>query len=295
MIKSMTGFGREHVIAEGREIIVEIRSVNHRYFEFTARTPRTYGYLDEKLKSFLKGGISRGKVEVAVSIYNQEGTDAEIELNLPVAKGYLDALRAASNELDLRDDLALSNIMRMPDVFTVVKKTEDEEVIWNQVKGVAQTALERFVQMSETEGVKMYEDVSSRLDFIEETVGKIEEYQPSVAKSYSDRLYEKISETLKSLDIDKIDHQRVLTEVAIFADKVAIDEETVRLRSHISQFRDLIKSDEPVGRKLDFLVQEVNREVNTIGSKANDLTIARMVVDLKAEIEKIREQIQNIE
>lgn len=295
MIKSMTGFGREHVIADGREIIVEIRSVNHRYFEFTARTPRTYGYLDEKLKSFLKGGISRGKVEVAVSIYNQEGTDAEIELNLPVAKGYLDALRAASNELDLRDDLALSNIMRMPDVFTVVKKTEDEEVIWNQVKGVAQTALERFVQMRETEGVKMYEDVSSRLDFIEETVGKIEEYQPSVAKSYSDRLYEKISETLKSLDIDKIDHQRVLTEVAIFADKVAIDEETVRLRSHISQFRDLIKSDEPVGRKLDFLVQEVNREVNTIGSKANDLTIARMVVDLKAEIEKIREQIQNIE
>ena len=295
MIKSMTGFGREHVIAEGREIIVEIRSVNHRYFEFTARTPRTYGYLDEKLKSFLKGGISRGKVEVAVSIYNQEGTDAEIELNLPVAKGYLDALRAASNELDLRDDLALSNIMRMPDVFTVVKKTEDEEVIWNQVKGVAQTALERFVQMRETEGVKMYEDVSSRLDFIEETVGKIEEYQPSVAKSYSDRLYEKISETLKSLDIDKIDHQRVLTEVAIFADKVAIDEETVRLRSHISQFRDLIKSDEPVGRKLDFLVQEVNREVNTIGSKANDLIIARMVVDLKAEIEKIREQIQNIE
>ena len=295
MIKSMTGFGREHVIAEGREIIVEIRSVNHRYFEFTARTPRTYGYLDEKLKSFLKGGISRGKVEVAVSIYNQEGTDAEIELNLPVAKGYLDALRAASNELDLRDDLALSNIMRMPDVFTVVKKTEDEEVIWNQVKGVAQTALERFIQMRETEGVKMYEDVSSRLDFIEETVGKIEEYQPSVAKSYSDRLYEKISETLKSLDIDKIDHQRVLTEVAIFADKVAIDEETVRLRSHISQFRDLIKSDEPVGRKLDFLVQEVNREVNTIGSKANDLTIARMVVDLKAEIEKIREQIQNIE
>ena len=295
MIKSMTGFGREHVIAEGREIIVEIRSVNHRYFEFTARTPRTYGYLDEKLKSFLKGGISRGKVEVAVSIYNQEGTDAEIELNLPVAKGYLDALRAASNELDLRDDLALSNIMRMPDVFTVVKKTEDEEVIWNQVKGVAQTALERFVQMSETEGVKMYEDVSSRLDFIEETVGKIEEYQPSVAKSYSDRLYEKISETLKSLDIDKIDHQRVLTEVAIFADKVAIDEETVRLRSHISQFRDLIKSDEPVGRKLDFLVQEVNREVNTIGSKANDLTITKKVVDLKAEIEKIREQIQNIE
>jgi len=295
MVKSMTGFGREHIVANGREIIVEIRSVNHRYYEFNSRTPRAYGYLDEKLKSFLKSGISRGKVEVSVSIYNQEGTDAEIELNKPVAKGYLDALRNAADELDLDDDLVLSNIIRLPDVFTVVKKTEDEEVIWNEVKAVAQTALDRFVEMRTVEGVKMYEDISGRLDYIEETVGKIEAHQPSVAQSYSDKLYAKIMETLGSAELDSIDKQRVLTEVAIFADKVAIDEETVRLRSHISQFRDLIKSDEPVGRKLDFLVQEVNREVNTIGSKANDLTITKMVVDLKAEIEKIREQIQNIE
>jgi uncharacterized protein (TIGR00255 family) len=291
----MTGFGREHIVAEGREIIVEIRSVNHRYYEFTSRTPRAYGYLDEKLKSFLKSGISRGKVEVSVSIYNQEGTDAEIELNKSVAKGYLDALRGAADELNLSDDLTLANIMKLPDIFTVVKKTEDEEVIWAQVKGVAQVALDRFVEMRETEGKKMYDDVSSRLDFIEKTVGEIEEHQPSVAKSYSDRLYDKITETLNSVGLDNIDKQRILTEVAIFADKVAIDEETVRLRSHISQFRDLIASDEPVGRKLDFLVQEVNREVNTIGSKANDLTITKKVVDLKAEIEKIREQIQNIE
>ena len=295
MVKSMTGFGREHVVANGREIIVEIRSVNHRYYEFTSRTPRAYGYLDEKLKSFLKSGISRGKVEVSVSIYNQEGTDAEIELNKSVAKGYLDALRGAADELNLSDDLTLANIMKLPDIFTVVKKTEDEEVIWAQVKGVAQVALDRFVEMRETEGKKMYDDVSSRLDFIEKTVGEIEEHQPSVAKSYSDRLYDKITETLNSVGLDNIDKQRILTEVAIFADKVAIDEETVRLRSHISQFRDLIASDEPVGRKLDFLVQEVNREVNTIGSKANDLTITKKVVDLKAEIEKIREQIQNIE
>lgn len=295
MVKSMTGFGREHIVANGREIIVEIRSVNHRYYEFNSRTPRAYGYLDEKLKSFLKSGISRGKVEVSVSIYNQEGTDAEIELNKPVAKGYLDALRNAADELDLDDDLVLSNIIRLPDVFTVVKKTEDEEVIWNEVRAVAQTALDRFVEMRTVEGVKMYEDISGRLDYIEETVGKIEAHQPSVAQSYSDKLYAKIMETLGSAELDSIDKQRVLTEVAIFADKVAIDEETVRLRSHISQFRDLIKSDEPVGRKLDFLVQEVNREVNTIGSKANDLTITKMVVDLKAEIEKIREQIQNIE
>lgn len=295
MIKSMTGFGRERVIADGREIIVEIRSVNHRYYEFASRTPRAYGYLDEKLKAFLKSGISRGKVEVSVSIFNQEGTDAEIELNKPVALGYLKALRESAEELNLSDDLALSNIMKLPDIFTVVKKTEDEEVIWGQVKAVAQPALDKFVQMRITEGEKLYEDISSKLDFIEKTVGMIEEHQPSVAQSYSDRLYEKIKETLKFLDTDKIDEQRVLTEVAIFSDKVAIDEETVRLRSHISQFRELIKSDEPVGRKLDFLVQEVNREVNTIGSKANDLTITKMVVDLKAEIEKIREQIQNIE
>ena len=295
MVKSMTGFGREHIVAEGREIIVEIRSVNHRYYEFTSRTPRAYGYLDEKLKAFLKSGISRGKVEVSVSIYNQEGTDAEIELNKSVAKGYLDALRGAADELNLSDDLTLANIMKLPDIFTVVKKTEDEEVIWAQVKGVAQTALDRFVEMRETEGKKMYEDVSSRLDYIEKTVGEIEEHQPSVAQSYSERLYEKIKDTLKGAGADNIDEQRILTEVAIFADKVAIDEETVRLRSHISQFRDLIASDEPVGRKLDFLVQEVNREVNTIGSKANDLTITKKVVDLKAEIEKIREQIQNIE
>ena len=295
MVKSMTGFGREHIVAEGREIIVEIRSVNHRYYEFTSRTPRAYGYLDEKLKAFLKSGISRGKVEVSVTIYNQEGTDAEIELNKSVAKGYLDAMRGAADELNLSDDLTLANIMKLPDIFTVVKKTEDEEVIWAQVKGVAQVALDRFVEMRETEGKKMYDDVSSRLDFIEKTVGEIEEHQPSVAKSYSDRLYDKITETLNSVGLDNIDKQRILTEVAIFADKVAIDEETVRLRSHISQFRDLIASDEPVGRKLDFLVQEVNREVNTIGSKANDLTITKKVVDLKAEIEKIREQIQNIE
>ena len=221
----MTGFGREHIVANGREIIVEIRSVNHRYYEFTSRTPRAYGYLDEKLKGFLKSGISRGKVEASVSIYNQEGTDAEIELNKAVAKGYLDALRGAADELDLDDDITLSHIMKLPDVFTVVKKTDDEEVIWNEVKDVAQVALDRFVQMRETEGVKMYDDISGRLDYIEETVGKIEDQSPSVTESYRERLYAKIKETLGDKDIDE---QRILTEVAIFADKVAIDEETVK-------------------------------------------------------------------
>lgn len=292
MVKSMTGFGREHVVANGREIIVEIRSVNHRYYEFTARTPRSYGYLDEKLKAFLKNGISRGKVEASVTIYNQEGTDAEIELNESVARGYLQALRGSADTLELDDDLTLSSIMRLPDIFTVVKKTDDEEVIWNEVKAVAQVALDRFVEMRNVEGQKMFDDISSRLDFIEQTVGKIEVQSPTVSENYRDRLYAKIKEVLADRNIDE---QRVLTEVAIFSEKVAIDEETVRLRSHIAQFRDLIQSNEPVGRKLDFLVQELNREVNTIGSKAQDLSITKMVVDLKSEIEKIREQIQNIE
>lgn len=292
MVKSMTGFGREHVVANGREIIVEIRSVNHRYYEFTARTPRSYGYLDEKLKAFLKNGISRGKVEASVTIYNQEGTDAEIELNESVAKGYLQALRCSAETLELDDDLTLTSIMRLPDIFTVVKKTDDEEVIWNEVKAVAQVALDRFVEMRNVEGQKMYDDISSRLDFIEQTVGKVEAQSPTVSENYRDRLYAKIKEVLGDRNIDE---QRVLTEVAIFSEKVAIDEETVRLRSHIAQFRDLIQSSEPVGRKLDFLVQELNREVNTIGSKAQDLSITKMVVDLKSEIEKIREQIQNIE
>ena len=292
MVKSMTGFGREHVVANGREIIVEIRSVNHRYYEFTARTPRSYGYLDEKLKAFLKNGISRGKVEASVTIYNQEGTDAEIELNESVAKGYLQALRCSAETLELDDDLTLTSIMRLPDIFTVVKKTDDEEVIWNEVKAVAQVALDRFVEMRNVEGQKMYDDISSRLVFIEQTVGKIEAQSPTVCENYRDRLYAKIKEVLGDRNIDE---QRVLTEVAIFSETVAIDEETVRLRSHIAQFRDLIQSSEPVGRKLDFLVQELNREVNTIGSKAQDLSITKMVVDLKSEIEKIREQIQNIE
>lgn len=292
MIKSMTGFGRERCILDSREILVEIRSVNHRYFEFSARTPKAYGYLDEKLKAFLKNDISRGKIEVSVLIYNQEGTSAHIEVNKEIALGYIDALRNSAEELDLEDDLTLSNIMRLPDIFTVVKVSEDEEVIWNQVKSTVEKALERFVDMRVTEGMKMYDDIVSRLNFLEDSVGKIEVQSPNTAKAYEERLYAKIKEMLADRNIDE---QRIVTEVAVFSEKTAIDEETVRLRSHISQFRNLINSDEPVGRKLDFLVQELNREVNTIGSKAQDLYITKLVVDMKSEIEKIREQIQNIE
>lgn len=292
MLKSMTGFGRMQEVINNREILVEIKAVNHRYYEFNSRVPRAYGYLDEKLKGFLNGRVSRGKVEVSVSIFNQEGADAAIEINRSIADGYVSALRSVSEELDLKDDLSLSSIMRLPDIFNVVKTAEDEEVIWQDVKTVTSKALDKFINMRETEGKKMYEDISSRLDFIENVVGKIEKRSPEVTELYREKLYSKIKEIVGDRNIDDA---RVLTEAAVFSEKTAVDEETVRLRSHIAQYRSLLDSDETVGRKLDFLTQELNREVNTIGSKGQDLEITKMVVDLKSEIEKIREQIQNIE
>ena len=292
MINSMTGFGRERKILNNREIIVEVRSVNNRFCEFSARTPRNYGYLDERLKALFKSQITRGKVEVSVSIYKQEGADAEIAINKTIAEGYIKALRSVKDEFALADDLSLSSIMRLPDVFTVVKTEDDEEEIWRDVSEVANGALALFLEMRKTEGAKLYDDVLSRLAAIEENVTKIEDRSPKVNDEYRDRLFAKLQEVLQDTNIDE---QRVLTEAAIFADKTAVDEETVRLRSHIAQFRGLLEAKEPVGRKLDFLVQELNREVNTIGSKCQDITITKMVVDMKAEIEKIREQIQNIE
>lgn len=292
MLRSMTGFGRERAAFDEREILVEIRSVNHRFYEFTARTPRAYGYLDEKLKSLLGGKITRGKVEVSVYIYNKEGVNADITVNKEIAHGYLDALRTAAPELEVQDDLKLSDIMRLPDLFTVVKTQENEEQVWEQVKQTAESALEKFVEMREVEGVKMHDDIASRLGFIEQMVKSVEERSPKVNDLYREKLYTKLTELLKDRNIDD---SRVLTEAAIFSEKTAVDEETVRLHSHIAQFRTLINSSEPVGRKLDFLVQEMNREVNTTGSKCSDLEITKTVVDLKSEIEKIREQIQNVE
>lgn len=292
MIKSMTGYGRGQQIIDGREITVEIKSVNHRYFEFSARVPRAYGYLEEKLKSFIQNRVSRGKVDVGITIFNIEGKDAQIEVNQSIAIGYVEALRKANVTIGLNDDLSLSQLIRLPDIFNVVKTTEDEEVIWNLVKTVAEEALNNFVSMRETEGQKMKDDINSRLAYISELVGKVEERSPMVTEAYRERLYNKISELLND---KKIDEQRILTEAAIFSEKTAVDEETVRLKSHIQQFTTLLDSTEAVGRKLDFLIQEFNRESNTIGSKAQDVEITRIVVELKSEIEKIREQIQNIE
>lgn len=292
MIKSMTGFGRAEEIIEGRDIIVEIRSVNHRYYEFSARVPRAYGYIEEKLKSYLNGRISRGKVEVSVSITAIEAADTQIEINKAVAKGYVDALRSVGEELGLEDDLTLSQLVRLPDVFTVRKAADDEELIWNSVKTVADEAVSRFIAMRETEGLKMKEDVLERADMIERLVDEVERLSPISAENYRNKLYARLCEVLADKNIDE---QRLVTEAAIFADKTAVAEETVRLKSHIRQLRDMLSLNEPVGRKLDFLIQEFNREANTIGSKAQDIAVTKIVVDLKSEIEKIREQIQNIE
>ena len=288
----MTGYGRAQASVDGSDILVEIKSVNNRYYDFSARLPRMYGYLEEKFKTFLSGSISRGKIEVSVSIYNNTGKDEEITLNLDVANGYINALRGANESLGLTDDITLSQVSRFPDVFIVKKIIEDEESVWNNIRPVAEEAVAKFVSMRETEGAKMKDDLLSRLDFILKEVEKVEIQSPKTTENYRNRLYQKLKEILSD---NNIDEQRIVTEAAIFSEKIAVDEETVRLRSHISQFKELLETSEPVGRKLDFLVQEMNREANTIGSKAQDVAITKIVVDIKSEIEKIREQIQNIE
>lgn len=288
----MTGFGRCLESVNGKTIIVEIKSVNHRYYEFSSRVPRSCGYLDEKLKTFIQGKVSRGKIDVGVSIQYDGVSDEKIEVNSEIAKGYISALRSANEELGLEDDLTLSRIMRLPDIFTVKKVEDDEEAVWNEVRAIAEKALERFIAMREAEGEKMREDILSRLDYITELVEKIEKKSPETNEKYRKKLFDRISEVLKDTNVDE---QRILTEAAIFSEKTAVDEETVRLRSHINQCRDMLSMNEAVGRKLDFLIQEFNREANTIGSKCQDIEITKVVVDLKSEIEKIREQVQNIE
>ena len=298
MPKSMTGYGRAQRLAEGRDVLVEIRAVNHRYYEFSARLPRTAMYLEEKLKTLLNGKIARGKVEVAVTLTRPDGKDAQIVVNRSVAEGYVNALRAMNLEIGsadhawMEDDLTLSSLLRLPDVFTVTKEQDDEAVIWEIVSATAQEALASFLEMRRVEGERLAADLTGKLTDLEQMLGEIEAIEPGVAESYRERLYNKLTELLADTQIDQ---QRILTEAAIFAEKTAIDEETVRLHSHIAQFRELLGSAEPVGRKLDFLVQERNREVNTLGSKAQELRITKLVVDMKSEIEKLREQIQNIE
>ena len=292
MLKSMTGFGRAQKEIDGYVITVELKSVNHRYFEFSSRVPRQYGFLDEKLKSYINGKVSRGKIECYVTIEALNTDTADVVVNHTLATAYVNALKEIAETYELKDDFGASTISSFPEVLVVRKSDEDEEKLWGYVQEVCSDAIDKFVAMREVEGSKMKDDIYSRGQFILDCVSYIEERSPQTVKEYNDKLVERVHELLGDVSLDE---SRILQEVAIYADKVAVAEETVRLRSHIEQLNAFISSDEPVGRKMDFLVQEINRETNTIGSKANDVDIARKVVDIKAEVEKIREQIQNIE
>ncbi len=292
MVRSMTGFGRGETTVDGRDIVVEIKSVNHRYFEFNCRTTRGYGFLEEKLKSYIKDSVKRGKIDIYVSLSQKEDTESIVKINPSLAQGYINALKRLSEEYGITDDISVSTVSAYSDIFQVHKAPEDEEEVWNAVKQVLDTALNNFITMRETEGEKMKADIMSRAEKILSIVSEIEERSPQRVIEYEARLKEKIEELLGSAEFDE---QRVITEVAIFADKVAVDEETVRLRSHFDQLKFLMDGEGEVGRKLDFIIQEMNREANTIGSKSNDSDLSHKVVEIKAEIEKIREQIQNLE
>ncbi len=293
MIKSMTGYGRAEAEVGGKVITVELKSVNHRFFEFSCRTTRGYAFLEEKLKSYVNSRVSRGKIDMYVSVITcDEDADAEVIVNHSLASGYAKALEEIAARYEVTNDATASMIARFPDVLTIHKAPEDEQQVLDAVLPVAREAVDKFIAMREVEGKRLYEDVLSRTKTILGIVEIIEKESPRIVEEYERRLRDRIEELLGN---NTYDPQRVLTEVAVFADKVAVAEETVRLRSHIDQMASFMNSNESIGKKLDFIVQEMNREANTTGSKIQDAELAHQVVNIKAEIEKIREQIQNIE
>ena len=294
MIKSMTGYGRARETLNRRDITVEVRSVNNRYLDCTVKMPRSFIFAEDAIKALVQKYASRGKVDVFITVESQGADETVVAVNEPLAKHYIDALsrlRQLGGDV-LGGEISVSELARLPDVLTVTKGEADLETISADLCAVLGQALAAYTAMRETEGRKLAEDIQRRLDTIGAITRLIEERSPQTVAEYRQKLMARMQEVLQSASIDE---SRILTEAAIFADKVAVDEETVRLRSHLSQLREMLQSGVPVGRKLDFLIQEINRESNTIGSKCSDLQIARDVVDLKAEIEKIREQVQNIE
>lgn len=292
MVLSMTGYGRAGALLHGRDIKVELRSVNARFFEYSSRLPRSCAFLEDKLKKLVAAKVSRGKVELSLSIQTVTAADTVVSVNWSLAQGYRAALDSLIEKMELKNDVTAGMIARFPEVLTQTAAPTNEDELWQDVQSVALQAVDAFVAMRAAEGEKLKADVAGRLDTIEELVAKIEQGSAGRVQAYSDKLYARLQELLGDRNIDE---SRLVTEAAIFADKTAIDEETVRLHSHVAQYREILALDEPVGRKLDFLTQELNRESNTIGSKCQDVAITRLVVELKSEIEKIREQIQNIE
>ncbi len=292
MIHSMTGYGRAVKTLNGREITVEMRSVNNRFLDCSVKMPRAFSYAEDAVKQKIKEQVSRGKVDVFISVNALEGENVKISLNRPVLEGYLAALRTIASDYEVRDDISVTALSRYPDVFVVEKPEEDEKQNIADIVSVTQEAIENYNAMRATEGAALAADLRAHAAVILRYVEKVEERSPVTVAEYRTRLENKLREVLESTTIDE---SRIVTEAAIFADKVAVDEETVRLRSHLSQMESLLSGGGAIGRKLDFLLQEMNREANTIGSKGNDLEQARNVVEIKAELEKIREQIQNIE
>lgn len=292
MVKSMTGYGRCETMVDGRHMVFEIKAVNQKFFEFGCRLPRGYLFLEDKLKSYVQSKISRGKVDVFLQIEALEEADVQVLINHPLASAYVDALRELKDRYSLSDQVTLSMVSRYADIFSVHKAPEDEDTVWEAVQRAAGPALDSFLKMREIEGARLKEDILEKAEAVENLVDQVEKTTPETVSEYRERLRQKIQELLGD---NRFDEQRVLTEVAVFADKVAVDEETVRLKSHLKQLRALLESDGPVGRKIDFLIQEMNREANTISSKSVNSKIAYLVVDMKADIEKIREQVQNIE
>ena len=292
MVKSMTGYGRAVQTLDGREITVELRAVNNRYLDCTVKLPRQLSFAEDAVKQTVRSAVSRGKVEVFVTVASPGGEAIRISLNRPVLEGYLEATQAMAAEYGVENDITVSALARFPDVFLIEKEKADEEQEKQQLISVVQEAVAAFNAMREQEGRALEADLRSRAATILNLVETVEQRSPVTLAEYRARLEAKMQEVLESTTIDE---SRILMEAAIFADKIAVDEETVRLRSHLAQMDQMLSGREPVGRKLDFLLQEMNREANTIGSKCNDVEQARTVVEIKAELEKIREQIQNIE
>jgi len=292
LIKSMTGYGFCEGISSGKHITVEIRSVNHRYSDLNIKTPRGYGYLEEPVRKCAAKFISRGKADIYVNLEGIEGEDGEVILNSALAEGYYNAMNTLLEKYNIDDSVRLEHLIRFSDVFSVRKTDENTDEIENAVCGVTLLAGEAFTAMRVKEGEKLYADLSAGLETIGRSVMQIEERAPQIVQDYSNRIRERMTEILEGHDIDE---NRLLNEVAVFSDRVNVNEEIVRLKSHLNQMGELFEADEPVGRKLDFLIQETNREVNTIGSKSNDIDVARIVIDIKSGIEKLREQVQNIE
>ena len=292
MVKSMTGYGRGEATLNGRSIVVEVRSVNNRYLDCSVKLPRLYIFAEESIKNRVQNSISRGKVDVFVTLDNVQGEQVVVSVNPSVADSYHKALTELGARYSLRDDISISLLSRFPDVLLVEKSQEDVESVAQDICTVLDMALADFTSMRQREGEKLAQDIRNRASNITQLLAKVEERSPQTVSEYRTKLENRMQEVLSNTQLDPA---RILTEAAIFADKVAVDEETVRLHSHLEQLEEMLNSGVPIGRKLDFLIQEFNREANTIGSKCSDLEISRHVVDIKAEIEKIREQVQNIE